>query len=130
MDPAFWANQERARTVVQEIKQLKSWVTPCADITARLADATDMAELLEAEPDEAMAAELEAECGIVAARCTYEVEAIAADERRAALLGVVPGSPLLVTHEVLFDQGDAPVSLGSTAYRGDAFRFRATLFRS
>jgi GntR family transcriptional regulator len=80
--------------------------------------------------DRSLTAELEQGCGLVATRCSYEVEATPADDRRAALLGVAPGSPLLVTHEVLFDQRDQPISLGLTAYRGDAFRFRATLFRS
>lgn len=80
--------------------------------------------------DRSLTAALEEACGIVTTRCTYEVEATAADEVRAGLLGVAPGSPMLVTHEVLFDQRDAPFSLGTTAYRGDAFRFRATLFRS
>ncbi len=63
VDPAFWSNQERARTVVQEIKQLKSWVTPMGELQARVADSADMATLLEAEPDEGMAAELDTEVG-------------------------------------------------------------------
>ena len=54
--------------MVQEIKQLKSWVVPFADLTARLTDASDMAALLEAEPDAAMATELEAEVGRLAGR--------------------------------------------------------------
>lgn len=80
--------------------------------------------------DRSLTAELEQRCGLVATRCSYEVEALPADERRAAHLEVTPGTPLLTTHEVLFDQRDQPISLGLTAYRGDAFRFRATLFRS
>ena len=95
MDPAFWANQERARTVVQEIKQLKSWVTPFADISTRLADAADMAELLEAEPDEAMAAELEAEVDRLEAAVTaLEVRGMlqGPDDARDAILTIHPGA--------------------------------------
>ena len=95
MDPAFWANQERARTVVQEIKQLKSWVTPFADISTRLADAADMAELLEAEPDEAMAAELEAEVERLEAAVTaLEVRGMlqGPDDARDAILTIHPGA--------------------------------------
>ena len=95
MDPAFWSNQERARTVVQEIKQLKSWVTPFADLSARLADAADMAALLAAEPDEAMAAELEAEVGRLEAAVTaLEVRGMlqGPDDARDAILTIHPGA--------------------------------------
>ena len=61
MDPAFWANQERARTVVQEIKQLKSWVTPFADLTARLADAPTWPNCSRPSPTRRWRRELEAE---------------------------------------------------------------------
>ena len=94
-DASFWANSERARTVVQEIKQLKGWVTPAEDITARVADARGLAEMLEAEPDAGMAAELEAE----AARLEQAVGAFqlrtmlrGADDSRDALLTIHPGA--------------------------------------
>jgi hypothetical protein len=38
-DPGFWTNQERARTVVQEVKILKNWVTPFDELNTRAADA-------------------------------------------------------------------------------------------
>jgi len=95
MDPAFWSNQERAREVVQEIKQLKSWVTPFGELATRTADAADMAELLELEPDEAMAAELDAEVGrlegLVAA---LEVRGMlqGPDDARDAIVTIHPGA--------------------------------------
>ena len=95
MDPAFWANQERARTVVQEIKQLKSWVTPFAEISTRLADASDMADLLEAEPDAAMASELEAEVDRLETMVTaLEVRGMlqGPDDARDAILTIHPGA--------------------------------------
>lgn len=60
-DPSFWSKPERARELVQEVKQLKGWLTPAEALEARLADAVSLAELLAAEPDEGMEAELAAE---------------------------------------------------------------------
>jgi peptide chain release factor 2 len=94
-DAAFWANSDRARTVVQEIKQLKGWVTPAEDITSRVADARALAEMLDSEPDAGMAAELEAE----AARLEQAVGAFqlrtmlrGPDDARDALLTIHPGA--------------------------------------
>jgi peptide chain release factor 2 len=94
-DAAFWANSDRARTVVQEIKQLKGWVTPAEDITSRVADARALAEMLDTEPDAGMAAELEAE----AARLEEAVGAFqlrtmlrGPDDARDALLTIHPGA--------------------------------------
>jgi peptide chain release factor 2 len=95
VDPAFWANQERARTVVQEIKQLKSWVTPFGELAARVADAGDMAELLAVEPDEALSAELDAEVDRLEAMETgLEVRGMlqGTDDRRDAILTIHPGA--------------------------------------
>ena len=95
MDPTFWSNQERARTIVQEIKQLKSWITPFADLSGRLADAVDMAELLDAEPDAAMAAELEAEVDrLERAATALEVRGMlqGPDDARDAILTIHPGA--------------------------------------
>jgi len=94
-DPAFWANSERARTVVQEIKQLKGWVTPYEDLVQRVGAAREMAELLEGEPDAEMTAELETEVG----RLTEAVERFelrtmlrGPDDVRDALLTIHPGA--------------------------------------
>jgi peptide chain release factor 2 len=94
-DPGFWANQERARTVVQEVKQLKSWVTPFQELESRVADARDMAELLAADPDEAMAAELEAEAARLEAMVgALEVRGMlqGPDDRLGAILTIHPGA--------------------------------------
>jgi peptide chain release factor 2 len=47
--------------VVREVKALKSWVAPAQSLVARLADARGMAELLQAEPDAGLNAELDGE---------------------------------------------------------------------
>jgi GntR family transcriptional regulator len=67
--------------------------------------------------------------GEVATRCDYTVQAQAAGDVVAGLLAVVPGFPVLVGHEVTFDQQDRPLSTGRVTYRGDAYRFTASLFR-
>ena len=67
--------------------------------------------------------------GLVPTRCDYTVQAQAATDQVAALLGVAVGFPVLVGHEVTFDQHDRPVSTGRLTYRGDAYRFKASLFR-
>lgn len=59
--------------------------------------------------------------------CDYEVEATAANEDDAQLLGTVVGFPLLVTREVLYDKAHRPIAVGSIRYRGDRYRFRAVL---
>ena len=57
----FWDDHERAQVVIQEIKQLKEWVEPFDRLSSRVRTLREMEELLEAEPDADMAAELERE---------------------------------------------------------------------
>src|SRR5439155_327891 len=94
-DPGFWANQDRARQLVQEMKALKSWVAPADEITRRLQDARGLSELIEAEPDEVMAAELERELGAIEADLrAYELKSMlqGPEDRPAALLTIHPGA--------------------------------------
>lgn len=72
---------------------------------------------------------LETLCGIVVARSSYAVQAMAADDAVAALLDIEPGAPVLVGHEVTYDDEQVPVLLSTTVYRGDAYRFQADLYR-
>jgi peptide chain release factor 2 len=65
-DAGFWSDQERARGVVQQVKSLKSWVDSFAGIEQRLRSATELAEMLDAEPDEEMAAELDRDVATLA----------------------------------------------------------------
>ena len=46
-DPAFWGNQERARDVVQRVKDLKGWVEPFERLEGRIRSAIEMDALLE-----------------------------------------------------------------------------------
>lgn len=72
---------------------------------------------------------LEERFGLVLARCDYTLQAEAATAQVAELLDLPPGSPVLVGHELTVDRDERPLSHGRVVYRGDAYRFRASLFR-
>jgi peptide chain release factor 2 len=57
----FWSNQEAAKSVLDEVKQLKAFIDPYDRIASRVASALELAELLEAEEDSAISAELDVE---------------------------------------------------------------------
>ena len=62
-------------------------------------------------------------------RARFTVEAIAADQRHADLLGLRPGEPLLRCLQQTEDEAGRQIELCEMAYRGDRYRFRATLLR-
>jgi GntR family transcriptional regulator len=70
-----------------------------------------------------------ATAGSAPVRAAYTVEAAAASATEGELLGVVVGTPVLVTDTTAYDLGDRPVESCRTVYRGDRYRFRATLVR-
>ena len=55
--PGFWDRQEEAREVIERTQALKSWTEPWTEISARIAELEEIADLL-ADADDA---ELEAE---------------------------------------------------------------------
>jgi DNA-binding GntR family transcriptional regulator len=60
-------------------------------------------------------------------RARFTVEAVAVDERRATLLGLDPGQPLLRCQQQTDDETGRHIELCEMVYRGDRHRFRATL---
>jgi peptide chain release factor 2 len=59
-DAGFWNNQEQARAAVQQVKSLKGLVESFSSIEGRLQSATELAEMLDADPgEEEMSAELD-----------------------------------------------------------------------
>lgn len=72
---------------------------------------------------------LDSRCGIRVIRSDYTMHAEAATPTTAAQLGIGAGTPVLVGDEVAFDIAGTPVVLGQVVYRGDAYRFQATLYR-
>jgi peptide chain release factor 2 len=94
-EPGFWSNAESARTAVQELKQLKGWITPYESLRQRLQGARELAELMEHEPDPAMTAELEKETGELAeAVRAFELQAMlqGPEDEKDALLTIHPGA--------------------------------------
>jgi GntR family transcriptional regulator len=66
-------------------------------------------------------------CGPV--RADYAVEAVVPTERHVELLGDLHGAAVLVAHTKGYDEQGRLVEVGHTAYRGDRYRFEATLRR-
>jgi GntR family transcriptional regulator len=62
-------------------------------------------------------------------RADYELEARAADEQEAELLGLAPGAPVLFATTVAIGEDGRVLDLGRTVYRADRYRFQATLMR-
>ncbi len=73
---------------------------------------------------------LEERYGLRATRARFSVEAIGADERLAALLELTPGGPLLRCHQLTEDATGRLIEMSEMVYRGDRYRFRATLLRA
>jgi peptide chain release factor 2 len=61
----FWNDQESARTAVQQVKELKGWIDPYDRLAGRIGAALELDELLAAEPDATMSAEVDQEVGVV-----------------------------------------------------------------
>ena len=57
----FWDNQQSAQAVVQQVKAVKGWVEPFDNISGRVQSAQELEEMLVAEPDDELAAEVERE---------------------------------------------------------------------
>ena len=94
-DPGFWNDQQRARGVVQELKQLRGWSGRHTELTERVESAQGMAELLRAEPDDALTTELVNEAGAIErALEAFEVQAMlqGPDDGGDALLTIHPGA--------------------------------------
>lgn len=72
---------------------------------------------------------LEERHSLRATRARVSVEAVAADGHQARLLDLRPGEPLLRCNQVTEDQLGRRMELCEMTYRGDRYRFRASLER-
>jgi peptide chain release factor 2 len=94
---SIWADAERARQAVEEVKSLKRWVEPYRTLRRRVDEAEELNELLEADPqgDPAMQRSLEEEADAIAAQLeTLELQNMlqGPDDARDALLTIHPGA--------------------------------------
>jgi len=93
--PGFWTDAEAARTSVQQIKLLRNWLIPYDTLHGRLNSALEMAELLDAEPDDAMLADIAKEADeLDTAAGAFELQAMlqGPEDSRDALLTIHPGA--------------------------------------
>lgn len=67
--------------------------------------------------------QLEKNYGVVIKRAEHSLEAVAASEYEAKLLGVEENAPLLLERRIAFDQNERPVEYAKDLYRGDKFKF-------
>jgi GntR family transcriptional regulator len=73
--------------------------------------------------------ELEERYGLRATRARFSIEAVAADPRQASLLELEVGGPLLRCQQLTEDADGRLIESCEMVYRGDRYRFRATLSR-
>ncbi len=96
-DGALWADQDRARQTVTEVKSLKGWLEPYHALRKRVDEGRELNDLLEAEShiDLAMQRQLEAEAEDIAGRLeSLEMQNMlrGPDDARDALLTIHPGA--------------------------------------
>ena len=96
-DSALWAEAERARHTVTEVKALKGWLDPYHALRKRVDEGGELTELLEADShiDLAMQRSLEAEADEIAVRLeALEMQNMlqGPDDMRDALLTIHPGA--------------------------------------
>jgi peptide chain release factor 2 len=94
-EAAFWADSERARTQVEEIRVLKGWITPFQRVLTRVDDAAGMIELLAVEPDPSLSDDVANELGDIATalgRLELQTMLQGPDDGRDAILTIHPGA--------------------------------------
>jgi len=92
---SIWADPERARQVVEEVKTLKGWLEPYNALRKRIDDGRALAELADAEPDEALTRDLAVEADHIAGeleRLELRNMLRGPDDARDALLTIHPGA--------------------------------------
>jgi peptide chain release factor 2 len=96
-EPGFWDDADQAREITIEVNDLKGWIEPWETAHGRAAELTELAELLDAEPDgdPQLLAELEE----AAERLERDIEKLelknmlrGQDDHRDALVTIHPGA--------------------------------------
>jgi peptide chain release factor 2 len=94
-EPGFWDSPHVAREVIDEARELKSWIEPYAAAEQKLGDLVELRELLEADPDPGLEEEFAAEL----ARVEHELDRLelkamlrGRDDGRNAILTIHPGA--------------------------------------
>jgi peptide chain release factor 2 len=94
-DPGFWNDTDAAREVIAEANRIKEWTEPWQRLRAKVDELSELEELLDAEEDEALRAEWDAEVASLAT----ELDALelknmlqGPDDQRDALLTIHSGA--------------------------------------
>ncbi len=93
--PDFWDDPDRARELIGQANRLKEWLEPWEELSGRVDELTELAALLEDEPDEELASEIGREtAGIERRLAELELKNMlrGEDARRDALLTIHPGA--------------------------------------
>jgi len=93
--PGFWDNPERAREVVEQVRALRRWVEPYSELSRRLADARELAELVQQDPDPELETGLREETDrleLSIGRLELQGMLQGADDQRDALVTIHPGA--------------------------------------
>ena len=94
-EPDFWNRPDKAQDVVQKAKVLRGWTEPFDGLDGRLRTAVDLDELLTAEPDQGMDADLDTEAAALAEEiAAFELRSLmrGADDIRDAQLEIAAGA--------------------------------------
>ena len=66
---------------------------------------------------------VETEYDIAPHHSEQSLEAVSATDFEAEMLGIEPGTPLMMERRLAFDKDENPIEYGHDLYRGDRFRF-------
>ncbi len=94
-EPSFWDNQDAARKTIEEANKLKAWVEPWKALHQQTSELAEMAELLQAEPDEELEKEWGQELEVVVRKLEdLELRNMlqGEDDHRDAILTINPGA--------------------------------------
>lgn len=112
--------------VLQRVRCLDGIPVACDDIRVPIVLAPHLPQL-DYRVDSLYAALQRA--GAAPVRSDYAVEAAAAHGDIAAHLNLAEGDPVLRTTQTSYSATERVVEIGRTTYRGDRYRFRASLYR-
>lgn len=93
--PGFWDDPERARATVEEVRQIRRWTEPFAELSRRAQEVRELAELLASEPDAELAESLDQEVRtLVSDLEQLELKNMlqGPDDKRGAILTIHPGA--------------------------------------
>ena len=93
--PGFWDDPESARSAVDDLREVRRWTEPFSELSVRVRDARELADLLVEDPDPEVQSGLEEEIpALLASLEALELQNMlqGPDDQRAALVTIHPGA--------------------------------------